>query len=526
MARRYGSNISSLVNAARSAYEKQQSLNDQIAAYEWDLSAKTAEDADKYMKYIKTRQGQVQSTDPSKALSFQQKLTSVQRAFSSAEISRASLAINYGQGSDADKYNKITQLRQNAIANGDEALAARLESQAATLQIKMQNAASAGAGKAYTAMKNGIDSEIRQGKQAMDIYQKSYKAGEMTKEQYVNAITATADALNAAYLKASNDGSLKEEDRLKYQQEAFDNQMKNQKIMGKEAAILKYRPDLVQQGSNAAGDTTVGNAPIIGYDRVVTNDKAALAAKAYDSQYNPLTGKVEQQLNDAAGSTVGQIAAGPVDRAGALKKLGVGNTSGRYFNPLTNEYNQYEVFANDYNNPQYAYTKDAKGIFYLVNKDGTLTPMKDVNQANTSTVEVAKDQLAAYRDKNGFAAPGTHRMDTLKYALGGIPGLIYGQGRALSNLLGVSEKLRARAEAKRQADIAEGKRLYAEQQAALKAAQQAQAARNAKIAQSAKKDYWSAAPYRDQPLIANPKNGAEVAYNIGSQTGLKIPKLP
>jgi hypothetical protein len=51
MARRYGTagSVSSLISSARSAYEREQAYQDQIAAYEWDLSSKSAEDHDKYV---------------------------------------------------------------------------------------------------------------------------------------------------------------------------------------------------------------------------------------------------------------------------------------------------------------------------------------------------------------------------------------------------------------------------------------------------------------------------------------------
>ena len=145
MARRLGnSSVSSLLKQAQAAYERQQSYNDSIAAYEWELSAKTEQDWNKYQAYLKERQGK--TNDAAKKLEMEKKLTSTYRAFNSAEIQRASLAVNYGDINKTQKYNMMFGLLQRAYANGDFELAGNIESQMASLSVQIQNEANAAAG--------------------------------------------------------------------------------------------------------------------------------------------------------------------------------------------------------------------------------------------------------------------------------------------------------------------------------------------------------------------------------------------
>lgn len=541
MARRYGqTGLSSLVNSAKSAYEKQQSLNDQIKAYEFDLSAKTAEDYANYAEYLDKRQKTYQGTDPSKALEIAKKITGAQRTYTSSEISRQSMEVNYGTGSDTQKLSKIKQLWQNAIASGDENLAQRLEGQAATLSIKIQNAAdaagragSAAADKAYAATKKGYDNEIAALKQADTQLESALKQGLIKKSDYVAKKTQLVDALDRTYkstYQVNPDGTiqglggLKTEDAMKYAtaHSSFVTGQ-DQKFAGQSAKLLQYRPDLIQQTVDQFGKAGLGNTPIIGYDRVTTNDKVA------------------QQLGVNPGTSVGQIADGTVDRAGALKKLGTKQEITAK-DPFTGELKKYQVFANDYKNPTVAYTKDGNNVYYLVNKDGTLTAAKDVNQKDTGTIQFAPEDVKNYRKANGFgdvgSAEDTFRTKGLlagagqgigsfaKETAGGIVNaLTFGAGNAISQLTKVND-LRLKAEAAQKAAAIEaGKRAYADRIASEQAIAAANAARTAKVNAAPVKDYWAPAPYRDNPLIANPKNQAEQAYNIGSQVGLKIPRL-
>lgn len=168
--------LSSLLSAASAARKRQESLQDSIASYEWDTSARTTEDYVKYSKFLQDRAKTYGETDPMRALEYQRKVNSANSSFASAEISRASNQVLYGTGSNRDKYNTIAKLYQNALEAGDENLASRLEGQAARLSITIQNeldaaARSAGAAgeraraqiaKNYDAKYKEFDSDIRE----------------------------------------------------------------------------------------------------------------------------------------------------------------------------------------------------------------------------------------------------------------------------------------------------------------------------------------------------------------------------
>lgn len=168
MARSFGSTgASSLLRASESALNKVNTYNDAAAAYEFDLSAKTSEDYQKYSDYLNKRVASTQNTDPSKALSLQRTATSANRTFNSAEINRASTQVKYGDMSNRDKYAQMSKLWQAASANGDDNLAQSLEGQMASLSVTIQNediaaqnAADAAGKKADAATKRGFDQRI------------------------------------------------------------------------------------------------------------------------------------------------------------------------------------------------------------------------------------------------------------------------------------------------------------------------------------------------------------------------------
>lgn len=138
--------VSSLLRAARAAQARQASLEDSIAAYEYDLSPKDQAAYDKYAGYLNRRLSLTQNTDPAKALNYQKSLTTANRSFTSSELSRATTQVMYGAIDDRSKLNTMMNLYQRALANGDENLAQRIESQAATLQNKILNTGRAGGG--------------------------------------------------------------------------------------------------------------------------------------------------------------------------------------------------------------------------------------------------------------------------------------------------------------------------------------------------------------------------------------------
>lgn len=242
MARRYGNagNVSSLVSSARSAYEKQQSLQDQIEGINWDLSAKTSGDAQKYIDYLNGRAKSYEGIDPSKVLTLQQKTTSVNRAFVSAETGRLSNQVLEGNLSNTQKYQQLGGLYQQAMQNGDENLAQRLYGTLDRLSMTIQNeqsaAASAGAAassKAYSSYKSSIAKDIQYADAGIKALIRQKKSGEITDKEFYQGIkTKQPDgsykgvggygelvALKDSLLgKAANDPQLDEETRYTYDQ--------------------------------------------------------------------------------------------------------------------------------------------------------------------------------------------------------------------------------------------------------------------------------------------------------------------
>lgn len=256
MARRYGNagSVSSLISSARAAYEREQAYQDQIAAYEWDLSAKTAEDHDKYVAYLTKRNKELEARDPAKALTFASKINSTRSSFASKEIQRASIAVNYGQGTDSDKYNKMMGLYQNAVNNGDYDLAQNLEAQLGTLQIKIMNAQEAAASaraaageKAYAATKKGLEAEKNVLDDTLKNLERAVKTGEIDRTEYLTKkkqlLTAKEETLKT-FLGVQADGSLtnpyglKDEDIRKFSNDIGSLRDANPDFYGKKGDLL------------------------------------------------------------------------------------------------------------------------------------------------------------------------------------------------------------------------------------------------------------------------------------------------
>lgn len=149
MARFGNSSTSSLFSSANAAATKTQSLNDSLAGYNYELSAKDEAAFNAYSSYL-TSQAQ-KTSDPSKQLTYEKALTSAHKSYTSAEISRASTAVDYGEIDNTQKYSVISQLRDAAIQNGDEATAQSLEAKMAGLSMTIQNQQIAAENKASAA---------------------------------------------------------------------------------------------------------------------------------------------------------------------------------------------------------------------------------------------------------------------------------------------------------------------------------------------------------------------------------------
>jgi hypothetical protein len=129
--------ISSLLKSAQSTQKKVKSQEDAYIAYQWENSAQTYEDFVEYSKYLDERIKT--SNDPSDALSYQTKLRSANRSFTSNEIQRQQMNIMEGRGDTTTKMEAIQNLWERAIQAEDFNLAQNLMSQWDSLSIKRQN---------------------------------------------------------------------------------------------------------------------------------------------------------------------------------------------------------------------------------------------------------------------------------------------------------------------------------------------------------------------------------------------------
>lgn len=130
---------SSLLRSAEAARKKTIAYEDQVAAFEWESSAKTIDDYNKYAQYLSSRSQTYMQVDPSTSLSYQTKLRSASRAFRTEEIQRASIDIQTGRGSLLDKYEMTHQLFLMAEADGDFNSAQNLVQQLNSINIQIQN---------------------------------------------------------------------------------------------------------------------------------------------------------------------------------------------------------------------------------------------------------------------------------------------------------------------------------------------------------------------------------------------------
>lgn len=215
MARSFGSTgASSLIRAATAAANKVNALNDASAAFEFDVSAKTAEDFDKYQKYLDGRVAATKNADPTKALSLTRTAVSANRSFNSAEIGRATTDVKFGNMSSRDKYDKLTGLWQAAQSNGDDNLAQSLYGQLASLSVQIQNedqaAASAGEAannKQLAANKRGVDEALRNYEEHVKIAKDLVEQGKLSINDY-QRIAGEAALGKADLLQKASSGEI------------------------------------------------------------------------------------------------------------------------------------------------------------------------------------------------------------------------------------------------------------------------------------------------------------------------------
>ena len=495
MARRYGNagNVSSLISSARSAYEKSQNLQDQIEGYNWELSAKTAEDAQKYVDYLNKRAKSYEGIDPSKQITLQQKANSANRSFVSAETGRLSNQVLEGNMSNTQKYSQLKGLYQQAVDSGDENLAQRLYGTLDRLSMTIQNeqiaaanAASAASDKAYAAVKKGIESQISANSSAATALDQAFKLGEIDRKEY---LTKKAEIVRhkQEVLKAAT---------------GLDSSGNFTNPQGLKAEDLnKYANDFAK---SATGD----NAKYTGAGGALL-DKGL---SPYNTQIDPVTGEVK--LTDR--SIVGNNWQGPqfadsVDKAKvgkAFKKLGFDTANigdkGKMFTLPDGT----EVFATVDNpdKPTKAIYRDPRtGALHQITPDGKSallysSPTSDyASTLDPSQSKIASEERMKQSDSafGGFAgvarntplvnnyADSLRSVATGKGKLGDAANLLSGgffgaAGDAMSKLSQITglqkmvDEKRA-AEAQRQAQVMEANRAQA---AAQQASYQAQLAKS------------------------------------------------
>lgn len=128
--------VSSLLRSAEAARNKIKSYEDQVASYNWDISAKTPDDLNEYVQHLQNRA--TTSGDPSEVLSYQKKIVTARRSYISHEIQRESINVLEGRSSLTDKYNNMVGYYQAAIELGDLDLAQSLRLQLDNLDLRLQ----------------------------------------------------------------------------------------------------------------------------------------------------------------------------------------------------------------------------------------------------------------------------------------------------------------------------------------------------------------------------------------------------
>lgn len=192
MARNFGSTgASSLLRSAESGLNKTNTYNDAIAADNWDNSIKDDAAFKEYKAYLDKRVSTIQNADPSKALALTRTATSAQRTFNSAQISRATQQVQYGNMSNRDKYALMQNLKDKAVAAGDYSNAQSLDEQQSSLSITIQNeekaasdASVAAGNRQAAAVKKGYTDQIAKNEVGIKKLDAAKLAGQITPAEY------------------------------------------------------------------------------------------------------------------------------------------------------------------------------------------------------------------------------------------------------------------------------------------------------------------------------------------------------
>ena len=129
--------ISSLLRSAESARKKQKAYEDSVQYFEWQNSAQTDDDYNKYSSYLKDRRDTI--GDPSEQLTIQTKLRSAERSYQSNVIQRAQQQVMQGNYSLQEKEAVVTALFDRSVAMGDINQAQNLLTQLNSISVQIQN---------------------------------------------------------------------------------------------------------------------------------------------------------------------------------------------------------------------------------------------------------------------------------------------------------------------------------------------------------------------------------------------------
>jgi hypothetical protein len=280
--------ISSLLKSAQATQKKVKSQEDAYIAYQWENSAQTYEDFVEYSKYLDERIKT--ANDPSDALSYQTKLRSANRSFTSNEIQRQQMNIMEGRGDTTTKMEAIQNLWERAIQADDFNLAQNLMSQWDSLSIKLQNeqeaavkAMAASGGKAFDdltkSLTKGSDDVTLPNGQVVTPLAALERNFNDTGDTVANmkAAQETMDAIRATVIDQYNNATTQDErDKLED----------------------KYGPQLVDIDSNLTFN--IGGKKLTAQDVVnaVANDEFNNPIYGLKATRNEVTGRNEFKLEE------------------------------------------------------------------------------------------------------------------------------------------------------------------------------------------------------------------------------------
>lgn len=151
--------MASTTSLLRSAAARRQAIVDQqnkIADMEWNLSAKTADDLAVYRAHYEKNLATANASD---SLSYQNKLITATRTFTSKEIQRATINTLEGRGDNTNKLQTMIGLYKAAVDNDDLNLAQSLNLQIDNLQNTIINEQTKALNTATTMYNAGYDND-------------------------------------------------------------------------------------------------------------------------------------------------------------------------------------------------------------------------------------------------------------------------------------------------------------------------------------------------------------------------------